>query len=438
MNSQFLRTAAAALLFTAAVPFSDTALSTIARPLIKRAQADDNTKQNMVAFFMETGCPAGWTDYTAGQGRLLLGVNDATKFNIGTTVVTAALGDQEVRTHTHTYATTVDLGSKNIEAASHNNDQGASPGTKNVPSTQPGTTGASSSNMPLIQLTVCEKTDPPTDPSAADPFPQGALAFFNSKTCPAGSDPNNPEWKVASLAGSDFGHFLMPFFNPPAETLGALVGNGLSPGEDRTHTHGYSSSITTTAVEYEGAWGCYDVWPVKLCLAITESGTKSFSGTTSASSSGMPYVTLLVCQQTSFVKNANPPQDVPTFVATFFTTDTCPTGWKMTEATTGRYLVGLPEGGVPGAAFGGNPLVPTEQAPTPVAEHDHSFSGNVETGDRLVDLLSGCCAHDAGGAGTYDYSGTTASVSADLPYYGVIQCQPCIENDPDQACQATQ
>ena len=172
-----------------------------------------------------------------------------------------------------------------------------------------------------------------------------------------------------------------------------------------------------------------------LCDPVTKDGTKSFSGTTYATSSGLPYVTYMLCQKSAFSPSSNPPQDVPQEVVTFLTDQTCPTGWKMTEATTGRYLVGLPSGGIPGVTFGGEPLQPTGTEPNPVAEHVHTFSGQVETGDKGVGLASGSGSDNVGKRGTYNYSGTTKESSVGLPYMGVIQCQPCTANDPDQACQ---
>ncbi|MEO1090266.1 MAG: hypothetical protein AAFX81_06525 [Pseudomonadota bacterium] len=404
----------------------------IAAP-IGRALADDDTKEGTVAFFMETGCPEGWSVATSAEGRLLLGVTDSDKFTIGGQGGGDALTNEDDRLHTHQYATSVSLATHHIEG-DHSccNTDGASPGNKNVPETQPGVSNGGTSGLPFAQLTVCEKTSPPTDPTASDPYPLGALSFFNADSCPAGSG-GDPEWQTAPLGSDDLGYFVVPFFDPPAATLGALVGTGMNPGENREHSHAFSSSIKVDSLELTGKWGCVS-W-LGLCTGMTTDGTKDFSGTTHAASSALPYLTLMLCQKAAFSPSSNPPQDVPESVVTFFTDQTCPTGWKMTEATTGRYLVGLPSGGIPGATFGGEPLQPTESAPTPVATHEHGISGSVVTGNTEVALASGAGADDVGKKGTYTYDGTTDPASAGLPYMGVIQCQPCTANDPDQSCQ---
>ena len=441
MNSRFGLVAGLGLAFVVGGPSVGVLMSSSAPSLVAWASADDNTKQNMIAFFMETGCPDGWDVYEPAQGRLLLGVTDSTKFTIGSTGGGDPLTDQENPTHTHQYSTLVDAGSKGLAASSGSNKQGSSPGDKNVPYEPPGITGASTSNTPLIQLTVCQKTAAPSVPSAPDPYPMGALAFFDSATCPVGNDTNSPDWQAAPLGQDDLGYFVVPFFDPPASTLAALVGTGMAPGEDRAHNHAFASSIKLTAVEYVGLWE-------KGGRTVATSGTKNFSNYNVPTDLGLPYLTLQLCQRATFTMNENPPPNVPKYVVSFFTTQTCPTGWKMTQTTTGRYLVGLPAGGTPGASFGGIgglPLDPSESAPTPVVAHDHTFSGQVKTGSKGVELASGCCADGAGGAGTYDYSGTTdpspttTSHSANLPYLGVIQCQPCIDgDDPDQSCQTSQ
>jgi hypothetical protein len=104
----------------------------------------------MVAFFMTQTCPNGWVVPASVQGRLIVGVNDAS--NVGLKVGTA-MESQTPPTHQHAYATTVTLNSKDIALANGENEQGAKKGDYKVG----GTTEPSTSNLPFIQLTVCQK-----------------------------------------------------------------------------------------------------------------------------------------------------------------------------------------------------------------------------------------------------------------------------------------
>jgi hypothetical protein len=255
---------------------------------------------------------------------------------------------------------------------------------------------------------------------AEDPYPMGALAFFDAQSCPAG-------WQTATDAA---GFFLVPFAPPiPPQQIGATVNNPLSSGEDRTHTHTFSSSISLTNMSYAGVAGCVS-W-LGLCDKQTSaSGTMTFSGTTGASSSGVPYQQLLLCRKTEFTRNTNPPAGIPQYLVTFFSTASCPTGWKQTLTTSGRFIVGLPAGGAPQSTFGGTPLSVGEDR-----THTHAFSGSVTVNNALVELDSGGQADGYGKQGTYSFSGTTAAASTGLPYMMVTQCQTCLPGDDDPACQ---
>ena len=124
------------------------------------AQTPDTTPSGMVAFFMSSGagCPAGWSLATNAQGRLLVGVATG----VGT-VVDSPMADQTAPTHDHGYYPSVTLPSRNIAATHCCNNQGAHSGTyvliksagpPRVPSVF---TQQSTSNLPFIQLVICQK-----------------------------------------------------------------------------------------------------------------------------------------------------------------------------------------------------------------------------------------------------------------------------------------
>jgi hypothetical protein len=228
-----------------------------------------------------------------------------------------------------------------------------------------------------------------------DPYPYGAISFFNGANCP-------PGWATFSLAA---GRLIVPIMQNSG--LGGTVGTPLTSGQDVTHTHPFSSSLSMASTDFIGIPGCCN-------NDVTSDGTKTFSGTSDASSSNVPYIQLLVC-----MKQENPDNGtVPSGAVTFFGSLYCPSGWSQTITTVGRFLVGLPANGTPGAAFGGDPLGALENR-----THTHAFSGNFSTDSSGVGLGSGCCAHGYGQNNTYPYSGTSSPAAANVPYIQLLQCQ---------------
>lgn len=113
--------------------------------------ADDGIPKGTVAFFSSGACPANWAVASNVTGRLVVATVDGTKVGVA---VGTPLANGEARTHQHGYATSVALKSKEISAGSGCcNKQGAL--VRSYPVT--GTTGAAATNLPLVQLVVCEK-----------------------------------------------------------------------------------------------------------------------------------------------------------------------------------------------------------------------------------------------------------------------------------------
>src|SRR5262249_23699589 len=161
--------------------------------------------------------------------------------------------------------------------------------------------------------------------------------------------------------------------------IGTTVNRALANNEDRLHSHGFTGSIEVTSAEHAGiALSHNDNGP--------SDGTKTVSGGTSLAPSGIPYWQLLMRRKTAFPRNTNPTQGVQQYVVTFYNNTNCPTGWKPTPTTSGRFLVGLPDSGIPGTAFGGDPLTPALDP-----QHAHTVSGSVSTTSTGIELASGCC-----------------------------------------------
>jgi hypothetical protein len=114
------------------------------------APPDDGVPSGTVAFFSGGQCPTGWVLASDVQGRLVVAVSDGTQAGL---MVGTPLGDQEDRTHTHTYSATVPMPPKDIAGADGPNNNGAASQTYTVA----GTTDAGTTGLPFIQEQPCLK-----------------------------------------------------------------------------------------------------------------------------------------------------------------------------------------------------------------------------------------------------------------------------------------
>jgi hypothetical protein len=123
---------------------------------LPRASAGDadtaDVPPGTVAFFgsPDSRCPNGWRTLQDASGRLLVG---ATAQEAVGGLVGKPLADQEDRTHQHAYSATVELPYKSISAADGPNRQGAAAQKY----TTQGQSEPSTSGLPFVQLTLCEK-----------------------------------------------------------------------------------------------------------------------------------------------------------------------------------------------------------------------------------------------------------------------------------------
>lgn len=385
------------------------------------AQSTDTSPAGMVAYFAtQSECPAGWSPATYLQGRLALGFTNTSTYARGKTVGTA-LADETPPTHEHGYSLTLTLSEKKMKGGDcgGSNSRGAHKGSYTIA----GTTEKSGSNLPLFQILACEKDASNETPPPVDGYGGAALALFNTESCPA-------HWSAAQGTPSGSkeavdvnGFFLMPLQSPPQGTVGVMYGTALSNLEVRKHHHQLNSSITLTETQYEAALG--------LCKDLTGSGQQDFSGPSEPASSNIPYTQLLLCERSSNYSAQNPPQGVPTNIVTFYNTQQCPSGWKPSATGSGRFFVGLPNGGTADQAFGAaSPL----KAPGDVFTHSHNFTGSVSIPSEDVLLDKGSDSDSYGAAGSYTYNSISVEATLDMPYLVASNCQPCVENDSNPQC----
>jgi hypothetical protein len=237
------------------------------------------------------------------------------------------------------------------------------------------------------------------DAAAGDSLPAGAISFFNKTACPLG-------WLAY---GALAGRVALPV--APGMGVGKTAGTPFTGTEDRMHAHAgdLTGTVTLSDVSYAGIAGGGN-------SGVAASGDAPTKVTIDPARSNLPYVQLFVCQKTSPAKSGAAP--VPTGLLVFFEGDACPVGWAPAQATGGRHLVGLPDGGAVGATFGGAPLSSAE-----LRSHTHSASGKLTTTPHGIALASGAGASGYAKDGTYDYSATTSTGAADMPYLQLLQCR---------------
>jgi hypothetical protein len=108
-----------------------------------------------------------------------------------------------------------------------------------------------------------------------DGVPTGTVAFFGSgASCPMG-------WIPAPNAG----RMIVGVTDPMA--VGRTVNTPLADREDRTHTHGFSGSITLATRSIAGANGGNQQG--------ARAGMHPVTGTTLGSTSGLPFIQLRAC-----------------------------------------------------------------------------------------------------------------------------------------------
>ena len=190
--------------------------------------AGDSVPAGAVAFFQRKDCPQGWEKLGAASGRTLVPTVGADPVDVS---VGTPLQDSEERSHSHAISGTINLSTVGYAGIAGEANHGLARGGAN-PLT--GTATKSAASLPYIQLVVCHKTaeaDPQLRPLAA-----GTLVFFKTKECPSGF----------VQAGASQGRFIVGL--PERATAGQKFGGApLKSGENRTHHHNLSGSITTSS-----------------------------------------------------------------------------------------------------------------------------------------------------------------------------------------------
>lgn len=348
----------------------------------------------IATFFVGPECPAGWRPVDHAAGRLIVGTNQAAdvgKFG-GT-----PLESGEARSHDHPYVAHINIKEKEISGATKwwpfkRNFQGAKKGRHSVT----GKVAANNGNVPYIQYPLCEPAAGTVQARRTRvTLPYNAVSFFSTEECPA-------PWTPYHEAD---GRFIVPMTTDV--DVGKTAGTPLQGASIPPHHHAVSLPLSIPGVTYALVAGCCN-------KNLGESGSYALSGTASAAAVDVPVLRLLVCRlQRQRGMEVRVPDGFSIFVAARY----CEKGLSDTPGSKGRYLVGLPEGGDWGLAFGGD-LVPAGELP----RHQHTVSGELPASSFGIVGVSGGQAKNYAKAGKYSFNGSTDDASIHLPYIALRQC----------------
>jgi hypothetical protein len=122
-----------------------------------------------------------------------------------------------------------------------------------------------------------------TDVDDADGAPPGMVAFFDAVTCP-------PGWTTLPETQ---GRLLLVVAD--GAQVGKAIGAPLLDQEDRTHNHTFSATFELGSKSISAAG-----WPHWAANhEAGEKGSHQASGTTSSSTSGLPFAQFLLCQKST-------------------------------------------------------------------------------------------------------------------------------------------
>lgn len=241
------------------------ACSLVGGPLALPAQ--DAFPTGSISFFLTNACPQGWSAYTPADGRMIVPVEPAA--GLGRTVL-GPLPPGGRMSHLHAYGISVTLRAVSyIALGGGGNRSLTASGTRSTS----GNTGPPSGDIPYAKLLICKK-DADAGPGE---LPTGATAFFEAAPCPDG-------WNEL---GGAAGRFLQYSRDPPRGNLG---GAPLTPAENRTHSHSFSTTVSVPAQSVALAGGC---------CAGGYGGAGSFqhSGNVLPVGWDIPYIQLLQCEK---------------------------------------------------------------------------------------------------------------------------------------------
>jgi hypothetical protein len=230
-----------------------------------------------------------------------------------------------------------------------------------------------------------------------DAIPQNGVGFFQIPACPTGWEP----FKAAA------GRAILPTIGTAPG--GATVGDPLTSGEERQHTHQVKATFDLIDISYAGIASGGN-------SGVAKSGAVAFTTTSDAASTGLPYVQLLACKKMVAPEPSVKP--LPAGMQIYYDGATCPSGWKQAPTTQGRFVIGTPKGAPADISFGGEPI-----ASSLPRTHTHANDAALTTTPHGIALAAGCCGSGYAKNTSYSNSEDTGEGDAALPWIELLHCE---------------
>ncbi len=339
-----------------------------------------------------TGCPAGWTEWLDARGRAFVAVRNGADAGVTTG---EALTTIEPHPHAHGVSADFALDSAGLGVLSGCcNDTPGHSGSQTVT----GDLDEGGSDLPTIGLRVCRRDGDVDPPSSGSPFEPGTAAFFDRAACP-------PGWSALDEAE---GRFVVATsgVGPALQ----VVGVPLASGEDRTHVHHATLSVTLPDRSLAAAGGSNGE-PAQSGDYVTETETD-------AATSGMPYVQALLCRADAPSQPTGDRDEVvPAGLVIWSTESECASGWVDQARMSGRFVIGLPTGVAAWAVYG-EALAAGEDR-----EHAHTGMLSLRVPFASVAILSGCCLSGIAAHGFVDVAVDVDPAPVGLPTIALRACE---------------
>lgn len=202
---------------------------------------------------------------------------------------------------------------------------------------------------------------------------------------------------------------------------GATIGFPLTDGQDPTHSHVIDGAFDLGSKEVSALGGSN--------TDGAHSGKQpllGFLNTTSASSSGLPFIQLMVCRFNAL--SLQPPPSLPIGGVSLWDTAVsgCPAGSSPLQPTYGRILtLGGNASGSPSINPGSPSLEPGKDVP-----HSHAYSVGVDLSSVNYEGIHGCCDNDPTHSGQSTATGASSESSLNIPYLSVLACNVTSSSSP--------
>ena len=348
-----------------------------------------NPNKGLISYFWGEACPTNWTNFEPAAGRVILSVANASGvgFSVGT-----PLQDMQEVTHNHTATSSFQLRPQSIEL--DQTSDGINLANRNQPFQT--VTASNDTGYAYMQLNLCQ-FNPQPYAYAEISMPIGAIAFFDSLSCPANWLPyTEADGRVIVLSNISGSY--------PSQDIPTI------PGQPFLHRHPYSAFWQPASQPVAASTNGNDVQATADAVVCNDE-------TAMGEDYGIPYYSALTC----VAQTGNYTSSTPDDMIIFTTSNLCPTGWiPVQHGYVGRFPVAVTDGGTPNVPIGTNTIPPgsTDFFPT----HTHTMQIDFNTQYQAYVGLTKPFPNYWAQADFITIDTITDTPDTGIPYISVLAC----------------